>query len=581
MKRFMKKTALLLSIFFVGLFSCSSKSAKESKSISIGGLISKDESAQTSKSIPLEKVPLSYEDENLFLYTFTQEQSAKLVEINRRYSGISITAKISIPANIDLTKAVDSTFPVKFCLFDYELDKENTKPASVMGVNLYSYVQIPDSFAGRTVKVSLCLPRLPTGFALQAVSGVTMSDVKIEQSSIGWCIEDGIMKYAFGPNGGTLYTNFSNIDFSSAIDYFPSGAGAAIYVLYKERSAAASQSKIYVAMGNEKVLVRYNASQKVTVLQTAAFENPLSNISLSDISDISGVLLKAATADSKGLIPILSDPGLIIDWNPSKWRNADYEVFSWEEFPNVLIFDTKDYAVQDNFFKRLAFFAEKKGYKGTLAPDSKISNLHGFNALDYRTSVIANFFNKATVENFPLNNYEVLLKNIMLKNGLLLNAENGMVKPGAGAIISISRESPYYLRWQFINHEGYHGIYFTHNEFLQEVNNVYNSIDRTSLEFIKTYYTISPELNYDINDQDLMQNELMAYTMQHRIDRVASYYLGLANRSHVRKNARELSDYVISTNAVHFVSLAKELDDFVFKNYGLNAGRVYLVERCD
>ena len=83
MKRFMKKTTLLLSIFFVGLFSCSSKSAKESKSISIGGLISKDESAQTSKSIPLEKVPLSYEDENLFLYTFTQEQSAKLVEINR------------------------------------------------------------------------------------------------------------------------------------------------------------------------------------------------------------------------------------------------------------------------------------------------------------------------------------------------------------------------------------------------------------------------------------------------------------------------------------------------------------------
>ncbi len=66
-----------------------------------------------------------------------------------------------------------------------------------------------------------------------------------------------------------------------------------------------------------------------------------------------------------------------------------------------------------------------------------------------------------------------------------------------------------------------------------------------------------------------------------KIDRVASYYVGLANRSHVRKNARELSDYVIATDAIHFVSLAKELDNFVFKNYGLNAGRVYLVERCD
>ena len=238
----------------------------------------------------------------------------------------------------------------------------------------------------------------------------------------------------------------------------------------------------------------------------------------------------------------------------------------------------KNYAVQDAFLKRLSFFAEKTGFRGNLAPDAKIAALHGFNAHDYRTETLANFFNKAARENFPLNESELLLKKILLLNGQLVS-DGDFVRAGRGALVSISRESPEYLRWQFLNHECFHGVFFTHEEFREKMNNIYNSMDRKSLEFVKSYYRVSPELDYDTADLYLMHNELMAYTVQNRLSRVAPYYTGLAGRAHVKRAIPELSDYVISTNAAGFVEIAREIDDFVNENYGLNAGRVYQITR--
>ena len=75
----------------------------------------------------------------------------------------------------------------------------------------------------------------------------------------------------------------------------------------------------------------------------------------------------------------------------------------WKQFTEILIDDYKDYKVQDDMLKRLAFFVEKEGYRGRLAKDSEIKNLHGFNAHDYRGESLAAFFTLAAKENFPLN----------------------------------------------------------------------------------------------------------------------------------------------------------------------------------
>ena len=77
----------------------------------------------------------------------------------------------------------------------------------------------------------------------------------------------------------------------------------------------------------------------------------------------------AATAFSQGS-PIPADPADILSYRVESWRNSRYEVFSWDAFPEILIFDTANYAVQDRLFKRLAFFVEKTGFRGRLSTDA-------------------------------------------------------------------------------------------------------------------------------------------------------------------------------------------------------------------
>ena len=158
---------------------------------------------------------------------------------------------------------------------------------------------------------------------------------------------------------------------------------------------------------------------------------------------------------------------MILSYRREAWRDARYEVFRWERFPSLLIFDTADYAVQERLFKRLAFFVEKAGFRGHLATDADIAALHGWNAHDYRAEDLAAFFEAARKTKFPLNAEETELRRILLASGLIRKAASaeGFITSGEGAIISISRESVDYLRTLFITHEGFHGIFFQDKEF--------------------------------------------------------------------------------------------------------------------
>ena len=560
----MKKIAFMIVAAFV-LFSC--KSRNEAQKKSEGEITREDDSSSN------EKISVAYKDDFRTMYLFSEKQKKKLFGENGEYKDYSICADITIPDDASSGLAENALYPVTFYL--YTMSDEN----DVLNSEAYSKVRIPKSFAGQTVRISVCLPRIPSGFAISSIPGAKVSNMSIERKSIGWIYENGNLKYCFGPSGGVLYSDFSKLDFSDGKKAFPYDVNTEINMFYRKMDPDSEQGTVNVSIGSEKILVRHNHDQRKTSLPAAGFENPYSEFSCGSTDDLVGILMCESERDERGLNPIVADPGLIPDWDMNNWRNSTYEVFAWEAFPNILIFDTENYTVQDKIFKRLAFYAEKNGYIGTLAMEEDIEDIHGFNAYDYRPSVIAKFFNKAYEENFQLNSYEYLLKDLMLHNGLLAESEDGLLVPCDGAVISISRELPEYLRWQFINHEGFHGIYFTHSEFKDEVSRIYKSIDPMSLEFIKTYYTISPELNYDINDEDLVQNEIMAYTLQNKIDRVKTYYLNLANRSHVLKKAKSLSDYIKKTDASGFTSIANELDTFIGRNYGLSAGRVYLISR--
>ena len=39
------------------------------------------------------------------------------------------------------------------------------------------------------------------------------------------------------------------------------------------------------------------------------------------------------------LSPLQADPGYILKYNTKNWRLRDYEIFQWDRFPEILIFD--------------------------------------------------------------------------------------------------------------------------------------------------------------------------------------------------------------------------------------------------
>jgi hypothetical protein len=284
--------------------------------------------------------------------------------------------------------------------------------------------------------------------------------------------------------------------------------------------------------------------------------------------------------------PITADPGLIIAWPVEQWRNRAYEVFRWEQFPSLLIFDTADYAVQDRMFKRLAFFTEKAGFRGRLAPDAEIAELHGWNAHDYRAEDLARFFEAARIENFPLLPEERELEKILRNEGIIRVNENGGNAIGdsavggsaiSGGIISISRESADYLRSMFLVHEAFHGLFFIDEDFRAFSRRRWNLLPSPAKRFITSYFDYQ---HYDIKDEYLLVNEFMAHILQHPVSQAGRYFgetLPSRIDSSWRRTTLPPKDEAAGVWPVLAETFTKEAEAFsayVNQRWGLAAGRV-------
>jgi hypothetical protein len=268
--------------------------------------------------------------------------------------------------------------------------------------------------------------------------------------------------------------------------------------------------------------------------------------------------------------------------NQSKWGRADYGVFRWREFPSILIFDTADYAVQDRMLKRLAFFSEKKGYRGTLASDAEIADQHGWNAHDYRAETLADFFNLAAAQNFPLLKEEIELRDYCAECGIIVPAGKGW-KAGEGAIVSISRESPDYLRRRFMVHEGYHGVYFIDADFRDFTKKRWEALKltpegRDARSFILQFFDYQ---KYDIKDSYLVRNEFMAYLLQQSANAAVSYF-GETLPSRVWKTEWRHPYMPAPDEDGKWPGLGKRLSgeaqvfsDYVNRRWGFAAGRLW------
>ena len=269
------------------------------------------------------------------------------------------------------------------------------------------------------------------------------------------------------------------------------------------------------------------------------------------------------------LIPILSDFSAILDYNPEFWRRPEFELFSWSFAPAVLIFDFRDFDVQADFLKRLAFFVEKKSYAGRIPSQEEIRRLHGWNAHDYRAYDLARFFDMAINEGIPLNREETLLLEILIANGIVLEKE-GRISEGEGAILSVARSSSPRLRRVFLNHEGYHGLFFSDPVFAERVTEVFEGLSDMERQFW-VYFLDS--MNYNTEDQYLLINEFQAYLLQQPVAEADSYYWGyLVPQLKTRKPGTiPFLDELSINHPETFRETARRLENLLLELYGFYA----------
>ena len=278
--------------------------------------------------------------------------------------------------------------------------------------------------------------------------------------------------------------------------------------------------------------------------------------------------------------PIAADPGMVLAWPQDRWRDSRYEVFRWEGFPSLLIFDTADYAVQDRMLKRLAFFVEKAGFRGRLARDGEIADLHGWNAHDYQAADLARFFREARNVSFPLLAEERELERILLSAGIIRESGGG-IQAGEGGIVSMSRESDEYLRHRFMAHEGFHGLFFIDDDFRDFSRRRWQQLAAAPRRFILSYFGFQ---QYDTSDEYLMVNEFMAHVLQQQVSQ-AGHYFGTQLPSRLEDSERRRWDLPQKDQATGswpvlaaaFAREAQAFSDYVGDRWGLAAGRVSLV----
>lgn len=325
-----------------------------------------------------------------------------------------------------------------------------------------------------------------------------------------------------------------------------------------------------------RIPLRVLGSDGVSALQVEFPEGsaPLS-LSLSRVA--SGMGDSSTVAASGDPLPV--DPGVVLLATETKLP-GDYAAYAWDRHPEVLILDFADYATQDAYLKRLAFFVEKKGFAGRLATDTEIASLHGWNAHDYKASDLARFFSLAAEKDFPLNVQELTLRDLLIRTGILERkgrSFSGSTGSGSGgALISITRESPAYLRHLFLTHELSHAIFFVDEEYRNFCSALWKSMPAEEKWFYLLYFGW---MNYDTSSASLMAAELQAYLVQQPVASATEYFTKtLPDR--LLENHPELQSPIqvyMETYGASFEARAGEVDSWLKGKYGFGAGTAFLL----
>jgi len=468
-----------------------------------------------------------------------------------------------------------------------------TVSSSINSVSSINSAPSTNGASSTLLTISLMLPEKPSnnacGFIISSTKNLTIHSAKFVGAKTGWSFTQENPWFAFSEKGGkipatkeeaqSLQFNLGSRLFNSE-KYF-----ARIYFALSNTLnpwGSIEDTRVKCTLAEKTVVLYAEKDLHNKIIDTRIFTGEIGDIKFTKNSDkVDAVVFDIGNRKSKeeenSIHPIKIDAGLIQTWPRENWRQKDFELFEWSDFPKVLIFDFANYKIQDDFLKRLAFFVEKTESIGTFVSDDELKNVHGYNAHDYKAESLAMFFDRAQAISFPLNEREKLLKEILLENKIIIQKGNSIVA-GKGALISVSQESPLYLRTLFICHEGMHGVFFTTGELRSFVYSLYDRTDSKSIDFLKAYFTDTPSLNYNIEDEYLMKNEFMAYLLQQNLGSCEEYFSDkIAKRYYINQYPPELAQYIQETRAQGLVEAATELDKFIYEKWGFNNGRTWKI----
>lgn len=507
-------------------------------------------------------------------FAFESEDLSNTLEANPFLESIEVTVRSSVPVDVMLAPVFTEDLTTEGLIVPAPATRAYAMVSDVSGtVTIRMQMIQPDNrvtFAGLAVEAIRVASSSDTGTELYA----KITSISLVKSEIGW--ETGPDGYwaGFGRNGGVrAWREMGPVQLDRGEQALFTFSAYGDDIGSPNRPYRSSFSAGLTQFGWRASPIPHTA----TVYGEQLDELPTQITPETGIAHLTGIRVSASSVLKEGSrIPIPLDPQAMITWPQRVWRNPEREIFSWDRFPSILIFDTANYSVQSRYFKRLAFFVEKAGYIGRLMPDEDIADLHGFNAHDYRADSLASFFDKATREKFLLNRYEQELRDILVDNGIIIARDDGYY-PGTGAVLSFSRESVSHLRYLFMAHEGFHGLYFIDESFRNMMHQFYTDMDTRAVDFLETYFQGNEDLGYDRTDRFLMENECMAYTLQQQLSRVSSYFSGtIRNRFIWYGGPDDLAVYIKRTAAEDFVALGRKLESYVFSRWGLSGGRVGL-----
>ncbi len=281
-------------------------------------------------------------------------------------------------------------------------------------------------------------------------------------------------------------------------------------------------------------------------------------------------------------VAVPADLGTILRLDRTHWRRDDFELYEWRGVPGaaapLLIFDTATYAVQTRLFRRLAFFVEKRGFRGRLLGDEELAGLRGYNAHDYAAPDLARFFTLAQSQGVALNEAERLLRDIAVSHGIVQPDPDGGWRTGAGAILSISQASHAQLRDLLLRHEALHGLYFTHARYREAVWAAWQQLTEDEQRF---WSLLLASINYDVDYPDLVVNEFQSYLLQQGANRVG-YFLSVWN-GRLRTRHPEHADTIAAVTRAteRWRGLHRRLAAALADTTGVHSDNLILIRTAD